>query len=91
MVGVYGGANGHQLMPLMPSWLVKTIGKGLGIRCLCIMVLELWFSVAFAHLENGDDPIDSQVSLNQLYVKMHCFVCFSPWHGHAPHAIVGLL
>ena len=62
MVGVYGGINVHQLVPLMPSMLVKTLGKGLGIRCLCIMVLALWFSVAYMHLENGYDPIDSQVS-----------------------------
>ena len=58
MVGVYGGVNGHQLVPLMPSGLVKTLGKGIGIFCICIMVLALWCSEAFAHLENGDDPID---------------------------------
>ena len=38
MVEVYGGINGYKLVPLMPSGLVKTLGKGLGIRCLCIMV-----------------------------------------------------
>ena len=38
MVGVYGGINGHQLIPLMPSGLVKTLGKGLGTRCMSIMV-----------------------------------------------------
>ena len=64
MVEVYGAVNGHQLVPLMPSGLVKTLGKGLGIRCMCIMVLELWCSVASARLENGDDPNDSQVSLS---------------------------
>ena len=62
MVGVYGGVNGHQLVPLIPSGLVKTLGKGLGICCLCITVLELWFSVASTHLDNRYDPIDSQVS-----------------------------
>ena len=62
MVGVYRGINGHQLVPLMPSGLVKILGKGLGIHCFCIMVLELWLSVASAHLENGDNCIDSQVS-----------------------------
>ena len=59
MVGVYGGVNGHQLVPLMPSGLGKTLGKGLGIRCMCIMVLALWCSVASARLENGDEPNDS--------------------------------
>ena len=59
MVGVYGGVNGHKLVPLMPLGLVKNLGKRLGIRFLCIMVLELWFSVASMHLEKGDDPIDS--------------------------------
>ena len=58
MVGVYGGINGHQLVPLMPSGLVKTLGKGLGIRCKCIMVLALWCSEAYVRLEDGDDPID---------------------------------
>ena len=32
MVGVYGGINDHQLVPLMPSRLVKTLCKGLGIH-----------------------------------------------------------
>ena len=59
MVGVYGGVNGHQLVPLMPSGLVKTLGKGLGICCMHIMVLKLWCSEASMHLENGVDPIDS--------------------------------
>ena len=54
MVGVYLGVNGHQLVPLMPLGLVKTLGKGLGIHCMCIMVLALWCSVASARLENGD-------------------------------------
>lgn len=62
MDGVYGGINGHQLMPLIPSRLAKTLGKGLGIHCMYIMVLELWCSVASTCLENGDDPKDSQVS-----------------------------
>ena len=35
MIGVYGGVNGHQLVPLMPLGLVKTLGKGLGI-CLYV-------------------------------------------------------
>ena len=61
MVAVYGGVNGHQLVPLMPLGLVKTLGKGLGIRCMCIMVLALWCSVPSTRLESGDDPIDSQV------------------------------
>ena len=86
MVGVYDGINGHQQVPLMPSGLVKTLGKGLGICCLCIMVLALWFSVASAHLENGDDPIDSQVSLNQLCVKCICFVgSFMAWSCSSCH------
>ena len=59
MVGVYGGVNGHQLVPLMPSGLAKTLGKGLGTRCKCIMVLSLWCSEASMCLENGDDPNDS--------------------------------
>ena len=63
MVGVYGGVNGHQLVPLIPSRLVKTLGKGLGIRCMCSMVLALWCSEASGRLEDGDDPIDLQVSL----------------------------
>ena len=58
MDGVYGGVNGHQLVPLMPSRLVKNLGKGLGIRCMCLMVLVLWYSEASAHLDNGDNPID---------------------------------
>ena len=58
MVGVYGGANGHQLVPLMPSGLVKTIGKGLGTCCKCIMVWALWCSAASACLENGVNPND---------------------------------
>ena len=62
MVGVYGGVNGHQIVPLMPSGLVKTLGKRVGIHYLFIMVLAFWFSVAFAHSEKGDDPIDSWVS-----------------------------
>ena len=56
--GVYGGVYGHQMLPLIPLGLVKTLGKGLRIRCLCIMVLALWCSVASACLENGDDPND---------------------------------
>ena len=79
MVGVYGGVNGHQLVPLIPSRLVKTLGKGLGIRCMCIMVLTLWCSEAFAHLEDGDDPIDLQVSLTQLYVT--CIALFGVLYG----------
>ena len=59
MVGFYGDINGHQLVPLMPSRLVKNLGKGLGIRYMCIMVLKLWCNVASLHLENGHDPIDS--------------------------------
>ena len=59
MVEAYGGVNGHQLVPLVPSGLVKTLGKGLGICCMCIMVLVLWCSKASVHLEDGDDPIDS--------------------------------
>ena len=58
MVGVYGGVNGHQLVPLMPLGLLKTIGKGIGIRCMCIVVLALWCSEASVHLEDGDDPVD---------------------------------
>ena len=58
MVGVYGGVNGHQLVPLIPR-LVKTLGKGIGIRCLYNIVIALWCSVASMCLENGDDPIDS--------------------------------
>ena len=66
MVGVYGGVNGHQLVPLMPSGLVKTLVKELDIRCLCNMVLALWCSVASARLENGDDPIDLHVSSTDI-------------------------
>ena len=62
MVGVYGGVNGHQLVPLMPSGLVKTIAKGLGTHCKCIMVWDLWCSEASTRLENGVDPNDLQVS-----------------------------
>ena len=62
MVELYGGINGHQLVPLMPSGLVKTLGKEIDIQCFCNMVLELWCSVASVRLENGDDPINSQVS-----------------------------
>ena len=58
MVGVYGGVNGHQLVPLIPSGMVKTLRKGLGIHCMCIMVLALWCSEASVRLEDGDDPID---------------------------------
>ena len=79
MVGVYGGVNGHQLVPLMPLGLVKTLGKGLRIRYMCIMVLTLWCNVASMRLENGDDPVDSQVSLTQLYVK--CIASFGFLHG----------
>ena len=61
MIGVYGGVNGHQMVPLIQSRLVKTLDKGLGIRCMCIKVLALWFSEASACLDNGDDPNDSQV------------------------------
>ena len=74
MVGVYGGINGHQLVTLMPSGLVKMLGKGLGIHCMCIMVLALWCSEAFARLEDGKDLIDLQVSLSQLYVT--CIALF---------------
>ena len=52
----------------MPSGFVKTLGKGLGIHCMCIMVLALWCSEAFARLEDGKDLIDLHVSLCQLYV-----------------------
>ena len=79
MVGVYGGVNGHQLVPLMPSGLVKTLGKGHGIHCMRIMVLELWCSEASTHLENGVDPIDLQVSLTQLYVT--CIALFGFLYG----------
>ena len=76
MVGVYGSVNGHQLVPLIPSGLVKTLGKGLGICCMCNMVLALWCSEASACLEDGDDPIDSQVSLTQLCVKCNALFGF---------------
>ena len=76
MVGVYGGVNGHRLVPLMPSRLVKTLGKWLGIHCICIMVLGLWCSEASAHLEDGADPIDLQVSLSQLCVTCVYFFGF---------------
>ena len=58
MVGVYGSVNGHHLMPLVPSGLVKTLGKGLGIRCMCNMVLALWCSEASTGLEDEHNPID---------------------------------
>ena len=71
MVGIYGGGNGHQLVPLMPSGLVKTIGKGLGICCLCIMVLALWYSMASAQLEKGGDLHRLTCKLKPALCKMH--------------------
>ena len=79
IIGVYGDVNGHQLVPLMPLGLVKTLGKWLGIHCMCIMVLALWCSEASAHLEDGDDPIDLQVSLSQLCVT--CIALFIFLYG----------
>ena len=79
MDGVYCGINGHQLVPLMPLGLVKTLGKGLRIHYMCIMVLELWCSEASVHLENGVDPTYSQVSLTHLCVK--CVASFGFLHG----------
>ena len=74
IIGVYGDVNGHQLVPLMPLGLVKTLGKWLGIHCMCIMVLALWCSEGSVHLEDGDNPIDLQVSLSQLCVT--CIALF---------------
>ena len=79
MVGVYDDVNGHRLVPLRPSGLVKTLGKRLGIYCMCIMVLALWCSEASTHLEDGDDPIDLQVSLTHIWVK--CNSLFDFLHG----------
>ena len=62
MGGFYGGINGHQLVPLMPSGFVKTQGKGLGTRCMRIMVWALWCNETSTRLENGIDPNDLQVS-----------------------------
>ena len=62
MLGVYGGINGHQLVPLMPSRLVKNLGKGLGTRCMSIMVWALWSNETSACLENGVNCNDLQVS-----------------------------
>ena len=77
---VYGGVNGHQLVPLIPLKLVKTLGKGLGIRCMCIMVLALWCSEASTHLEDRDDPTDSHVRVTQLYVIFNAlFILFMAW------------
>ena len=58
MVGVYGAVNGHQPVPLVPSGLVKTLGKGLGTRCMSIKVWALWCNRTSARLENGVDPND---------------------------------
>ena len=58
MVRVYGGVNGHQLVPLMPLGLVKTIGEGLGTHCMRIMIWELWCNETSTRLENGVDPND---------------------------------
>ena len=67
MVGVYGGINGHQLVPLMPSGLLKTLGKGLGTHCMSIMVWALWCNKTSMRLENGIEPNDLQVS-SSMYV-----------------------
>ena len=56
MVRVYGCVNGHQLVPLMPSRFVNTLGKGFGHSMFVhYVVLALWFHVASAQLEKGGD------------------------------------
>ena len=56
MVRVYGCVNGHELVPLMPSGFVKTLGKGFGHSLFVhYVVLELGFHVASTQLEKGGD------------------------------------
>ena len=53
------------------------------------VVLELGFRVASAQLEKGGDLHRFARKLDQLCVKCISSL-FSPWHGHASHAIVEL-
>ena len=54
MVRVYGCVNGHDLVPLMPSWFLNTLGKGFGHSLFVhYVVLALGFPVACAQLEKG--------------------------------------
>ena len=78
MVRVYGCVNGHQLVPLMPSGFVNTLGKGFGhLLFVHYVVLALGFRVAFAQLEKGGELHRFAGKLDQTVCKMHCFIFFS--------------
>ena len=89
MVRVYGCVNGHQFMPLMPSRLVKMLKKWFGIHYCALCGFGLWFSVASVQLEKGGDLHRFARKVDKLCVKCIASL-FSPWHGHASHAIIVL-
>ena len=53
------------------------------------VVSALWFRVPSAQLKKGGDLHRFASKLDQLSVKCVASL-FSPWHGHASHAIVEL-
>ena len=88
MVRVYECVNGHQLVPLMPSGFVKMLGNRFGHSLFVhYVVLALGFCVASAQLEKGGDLHRFTGNLDQTLCKRIASL-FSPWHGHASHAIV---
>ena len=82
MVRVYECVNGHQLVPLMPSGFVKTLGKGFGNSLFVhYVVLALGCHVASMQLEKGSDFHQFAGKLTtRLYVNT-LFCCFI--HGMA--------
>ena len=90
MARVYGCVKGYPLVPLMPSGFVKTLGKGFGhLLFVHYVVLALWFHVASTQFEKGGDLHGFGGKLDQTLCKCIASL-FSPWHGHASHAIVEL-
>ena len=90
MVRVYVCINGPQLVPLMPSRFVNTLEKGFGnLLFVHYVVLELGFHVASAKLDKGGDLHRFRGNLDQTLCKRIASL-FSPWHGHASHAIMEL-
>ena len=90
MVRVYGCFNCHQLVPLILSRFVKTLGKGFGhLLFVHYVVLALGFHVASMQLEKGGDLHRFAGKLDETQCKLNVSL-FYPWHGHASHAIVDL-
>ena len=77
------------MVSLMPLGLVKMVGKGFGIRYYALCGFFLLFSAASMQLEKGGNLHHFVSKLDWLWVKCIASL-FSPWHGHASHAIIVL-